>query len=530
MASTPTSSAEIEATERVRPPSPRLTTGARLVLVLGSTLLVLAAIAVFATLQTTRLADSEASGRLRIAANEDARAIAIELMGDMTALRVAVRALGQDPLDTPSCARAQGVFAQQSLTGARFLITDRSGRTLCGNPLPAALPTPVDGSPIGADLLPGRGLVLSVSSQDGRAQARAFFPLAFVRALVDQNSHSMPVESVLELGGETLTIERMASHGPLERMKTMRTELGIAGLVLRTSAPSAPITSSLIVALALPLLMWLAAVLIGWIVVDRLLIRPLRQLRGIVATYRPGKTLDISQVEAAPAQEIRDLADTFEAITQTVATHEAGLAEGLVRQTKLTREVHHRVKNNLQVISSLINFHARGATGPEAMAAYSSIQRRVDALAVVHRHHFAELEDNRGLNLRTMIGELAANIRATAPEGASGIGISLDVAPLLVNQDVAVAVAFLVTETLELAMNCDPAAQIRVAIKPAEDEGRAVVRVVSRALVETDLLRELIGKRYGRVMEGLARQLRAPLHHDPLTGAYEIGIPVVGRD
>lgn len=154
----------------------RLATGAKLVLVLGSTLFILAAIAVFATLQTTRLADSEASGRLRIAANEDARAIASELMGDMTALRVAVRAMGQDPMDMPSCARAQGVFAQQSVTGARFLITDRSGKTLCGDPLPAALPVPVEGSPIGADILPGKGLVLSIASQDGRAQARAFFP------------------------------------------------------------------------------------------------------------------------------------------------------------------------------------------------------------------------------------------------------------------------------------------------------------------------------------------------------------------
>ena len=521
---------DFEAPERLRPAPHRLTTGAKLVLVLGSTLFILAAIAVFATLQTTRLADSEASGRLRIAANEDARAIAVELMGDMTALRVAVRAMGQDPLDMPSCARAQGVFAQQSMTGARFLITDRSGKTLCGAPLPAALPTPVDGSPIGADVLPGKGLVLSVQSQDGRAQARAFFSLPFLQSLVDQSSTASPIESVLELDGELLPIHQLPRQGALARMKSMRTELGIAGLVLRTSTPSAPITSSLIVALALPLLMWLAAVVLGWFIVDRLLIRPLRRLRAVVATYRPGEVLDISQVEAAPAQEIRDLADTFEAITRTVATHEAGLAEGLVRQTKLTREVHHRVKNNLQVISSLINFHARGATGPEAMAAYSSIQRRVDALAVVHRHHFAELEENRGLNLRTMIGELAANIRATAPEGAAGIGISLDVAPLLVNQDVAVAVAFLVTETIELAMNCDPAAQIRVAIKPAEQESRAVVRVISRALVETDELRHLIGKRYGRVMEGLARQLRAPLHHDPLTGAYEIAIPIVGRD
>ncbi len=521
---------DVEALERLRPAPPRLATGAKLVLVLGSTLFILAAIAVFATLQTTRLADSEASGRLRIAANEDARALATELMGDMTALRVAVRAMGQDPLDMPSCARAQGVFAQQSLTGARFLITDRAGKTLCGDPLPAALPVASDGSPIGADILPGRGLVLSVSSQDGRAQARAFFPLPFLQSLVDQHPPASTIESVLELDGELLPLHSLIRQGPLERKKSMRTELGIAGLVLRTSTPSAPITSSLIVALALPLLMWLAAVVLGWFIVDRLLIRPLRQLRGLVAAYQPGEVLDISQVEAAPAQEIRDLADTFEAITRTVATHEAGLAEGLVRQTKLTREVHHRVKNNLQVISSLINFHARGATGPEAMAAYSSIQRRVDALAVVHRHHFAELEENRGLNLRTMIGELAANIRATAPENAAGIGISLDVAPLLVNQDVAVAVAFLVTETIELAMNCDPAAQIRVAIKPAEQEGRAVVRVVSRALVETDELRHLISKRYGRVMEGLARQLRAPLHHDPLTGAYEIAVPIVGRD
>ena len=521
---------DVEALERLRPAPPRLTTGAKLVLVLGSTLFILAAIAVFATLQTTRLADGEASGRLRIAANEDARAIATELMGDMTALRVAVRAMGQDPLDMPSCARAQGVFAQQSLTGARFLITDRAGETLCGDPLPAALPVANDGSPIGADILPARGLVLSVASQDGRAKARAYFPLPFLQSLVDQHPPASPIESVLELDGELLPLHSLVRKGAFERKKSMRTELGIAGLVLRTSTPSAPITSSLIVALALPLLMWLAAVVLGWFIVDRLLIRPLRRLRGIVAKYQPGEVLDISQVEAAPAQEIRDLADTFEAITRTVATHEAGLAEGLVRQTKLTREVHHRVKNNLQVISSLINFHARGATGPEAMAAYSSIQRRVDALAVVHRHHFAELDENRGLNLRTMIGELAANIRATAPENAAGIGISLDVAPLLVNQDVAVAVAFLVTETIELAMNCDPAAQIRVAAKPAEQEGRAVVRVVSRALVETDELRHLIGKRYGRVMEGLARQLRAPLHHDPLTGAYEIAIPIVGRD
>ena len=54
--------------------------------------------------------------------------------------------------------------------------------------------------------------------------------------------------------------------------------------------------------------------------------------------------------------------------------------------------------------------------------------------------------------------------------------------------------------------------------------------MVSRAYVESDTLRELLSTRYGRVMEGLSRQLRSPLHHDPMSGAYEIAIAVLGRD
>ncbi|MGJ3627798.1 histidine kinase dimerization/phosphoacceptor domain -containing protein [Sphingomonas sp. MMS24-JH45] len=109
-------------------------------------------------------------------------------------------------------------------------------------------------------------------------------------------------------------------------------------------------------------MMWGLAAAISWFVVDRLLIAPLRALRGSIAAYAPGDQPDPAMLSALPTQEIRELGDTFRALSRTVAIHEAGLAEGLVRRTKLTREVHHRVKNNLQVISSLINFHARSAS------------------------------------------------------------------------------------------------------------------------------------------------------------------------
>lgn len=505
----------------------RFTTGGKLVLILSAALLPLALIAIFATLQTTRVVDAEARARLRVASNESARAIAIELIGDMTALRSATRVLQADPADSPSCARLQGVFAQQAATGSLFVVRDRLGKILCGTSLSHQTALLPHGQQIAAAVLPGLGLELAIVERG--ASARAFFSLPSLVALGKPSSRATEYSSALIDGDHGLTLETIADTGPLSRMETMLTDLRIDHLALRTSVRSAPISSSLVVAMLLPLLMWVAAVGIGWFVVDRLLIRPLRALRADVAAYQPGELLDGAVLSALPAQELRELGETFRSISRTVAEHEAGLAEGLVRQTKLTREVHHRVKNNLQVISSLINFHARSARTVEATAAYAAIQRRVDALAVVHRNHFAEMEENRGLNLRAMIGELAANIRATAPEGSLGLGITLDIDPYLVNQDVAVAVAFLITEGVEMAMTCDAAAQVRIAVKQGDGDGRAILRIVSRALIDSDALQAL-SARYGRVMQGLARQLRAPLHHDPLAGAYEIAIAVLGRD
>lgn len=508
----------------------RWPTGAKLFLILSIALLPLALIAIFATLRVTQIADTELRSHLRVAASESSRAIAIELIGDMTALRVATDALTADRGDAPSCARARGVFAQQSAAGTSFVILDRRGRPICGEPFPgaAAFARQSPGDAVSARLLPGRGLMLRVAARDG-VTAAAYFPAAFLAQIGRPSGFAPDYGLTLSLGDEALLLDPLERQSALERRETVRSDLSIGGLILDMQVRSAPIGSPLLIALALPLLMWAAAAAISWFVVDRLLIAPLRALRGSIAAYAPGDEPDPMLLRAMPAQEIRELGDTFRALSRTVAIHEAGLAEGLTRQTKLTREVHHRVKNNLQVISSLINFHARGARSTEATQAYASIQRRVDALAVVHRYHYAEMEENRGVGLRAVLGELASSIRATAPEGTR-VGIVLDIEPFYVTQDVAVAVAFLVTELVELAMTCMPETQVRISLKGRDDPARAVLRLVSPALVDTDVLRDGLKGRYGRVIEGLTRQLRSTMQHDPLTGAYEIAIAVTGRE
>lgn len=494
-------------------------------LILSAALLPLALIALFATLQTSRTADIDLRARLRVAAIEASRGIGIELVGDMTALRVAMTSLTSDPANAPSCARVEGVFSQPASSGARFGIYAADGRLVCGTAIPVRMEGAPDAGGVRAQIVPDAGVVLDIRGVS-ESRAVAFFPAAMLREKAQPSGFVTPFESGIVHGDDTeLGLTMLPPQSGFERLERVSIPLSIDDLAFTMAVRRAPILSSTIVAMLLPLVMWIAATGIGWFVVDRLLIRPLRRLRDDIERYQPGHPMTDVNLGAIPAQEIADLGETFQALTHTVERHEQSMADGLVRQTKLTREVHHRVKNNLQVIASLINFHARSAHGAAAADAYATIQRRVDALAVVHRHHYAEMEENRGLELKSVIGELASNIRSTASADSGKLGITLNVDPVLVTQDVAVAVSFLLTELIELAASVNPHAQIGISLRPVADSETAVLRASSPALVEGEQLDALVATRYGRIVLGLSRQLRAPLHHDPLIGAYEITIP-----
>jgi two-component sensor histidine kinase len=251
-------------------------------------------------------------------------------------------------------------------------------------------------------------------------------------------------------------------------------------------------------------------------------------MQRVVSSYRPGdRSLSIPQI-ASPAREIGELGDAFEKVVHTVARHEAELEAAVERQTKLVREVHHRVKNNLQVVASLLNLHSRGSPNEEVAAAYASIQRRVDALAVVHRNHYAELEENRGVGIKPLISELAANLRATAPQRASHLVIRLDLDAYYVTQDVAVSVAFLVTEIVEFAMFCD-APGVAISLTPGTKPGTADLTVESDSLQEGASCEEALTDRFERIVTGLSRQLRSAIERNRETGRYSLDISVVER-
>jgi two-component sensor histidine kinase len=277
----------------------------------------------------------------------------------------------------------------------------------------------------------------------------------------------------------------------------------------------------------LPLLMWFAATLLSWLLVRRLLLQPLARLQRSVAAYEPGEGPLELPTKLGAASEIRDLCQAFERAVGRIEGAEQEALDALEGQRKLVREVHHRVKNNLQVVASLLSIHGRSATKPEAKSAYSAIGRRVDALSVVHRHHYAELEENRGIALRPLLVELTADLRSSAPVEARGLRIDLELDAPSTTQDVAVAAAFLVTEIVEFAMLRHPDDPVEISLR-REDELTATLAISSAVLIPDGDPADVAKVQFERIVEGLARQLRSPL--DRKLGRYAVTLPVFPND
>lgn len=273
----------------------------------------------------------------------------------------------------------------------------------------------------------------------------------------------------------------------------------------------------------LPLLMWVAATLLSWFLVRQMLLQPLARLQRAVANYQPDEGGLELPTNYGGASEVRDLSQAFGRAVDRIEGAERDALDALEGQRRLVREVHHRVKNNLQVVASLLSIHGRSAAGEDAKAAYSAIGRRVDALSVVHRHHYAEMEENRGISLRPLLTELAADLRSSAPSEARGMRFDLALDSPNTTQDVAVAAAFLITEIVEFAMLRKPTDPIEITLRRDTDL-TSTLSISSSVLVPDGGADDVAKTQFERIVEGLARQLRSPL--DRKLGRYAVTLPI----
>ena len=196
-----------------------------------------------------------------------------------------------------------------------------------------------------------------------------------------------------------------------------------------------------------PLLMWVLAIVVVWIGIERLVVRWITYLERITSAYASGrKSVRPGRAVAAPA-EIRSLSRTFSRMADLLSAREAELRDSLVQKEVLVREIHHRVKNNLQLVMSLLNLHARRISDSQAQVAFEEARSRVNALATLHRRLY-ESENLQEIDLRWFLEDLCAELRRGGLSRGRQVELSAESPNEVIGPDVAVPLGLLVTEAI----------------------------------------------------------------------------------
>jgi two-component system, sensor histidine kinase PdtaS len=500
----------------------RLPTAAKLLIILTAVLLPIGiALAVLGE-TGIRQADSALEERNAVQSRAAAQAVESLIARNALALRVAaasaLRNSGGQGADL--CNAAADALATAPAITRRFSLRGTSGELLCtyGDFAPKDATPLVAPGDIRTWLDPAdREIDLRVGVVGGMVTAS--LPVPELRSAASEPGAMI---KLMELRDGQTALPIIGDDPALNDMSVADWPISNGAITAHVGVAHQRITTADRLLLLLPLLMWIAAAIITWSLVSRLLVRPLRRLEGAVTAYQPGDGSDELPRKLGPSEEIRELRNAFARAIDRAEDSERETTSALEGQRRLVREVHHRVKNNLQVVASLLNIHGRSAEAPEARSAYAGISRRVGALSIVHRNHFAEMEENRGISLRPLITELAAELRASAPDSARGLAIDLDVDTVYTTQDAAVAVAFLITEIIEFAMLHAPTDAVELSIRRTS-ELTARLSLGSPVLVP-DQEADPEKVQFERIVGGLAKQLRSNL--DRKLGRYSVDLPV----
>jgi len=150
---------------------------------------------------------------------------------------------------------------------------------------------------------------------------------------------------------------------------------------------------------------------------------------------------------AGAPEELTLLGATLAGLAARVQRREAELRDALAQHKTMLREVHHRVKNNLQTVTSLLNIHAKGPRAAPARAVFAEVQVRINALALVHRHLY-ESDDMRVVALRPFLASLCRLVQDGTGVPARQVAMAIAIDDVSVAGDIAVPIALLVTEVL----------------------------------------------------------------------------------
>lgn len=130
---------------------------------------------------------------------------------------------------------------------------------------------------------------------------------------------------------------------------------------------------------------------------------------------------------------------------------EAHLTAALAEKEVLLKEIHHRVKNNLQVISSLLHLQAQTLQDPSLKEIFRECQNRVESMSLIHKTLYNSMNLGQ-INLADYIRNLASHLLASYQIRPSQIQLQTELQGIGLNLDQAIPCGLIINELVSNAL------------------------------------------------------------------------------
>lgn len=217
-------------------------------------------------------------------------------------------------------------------------------------------------------------------------------------------------------------------------------------------------------------------------------------------------------------------------------TQRRQISQALQDKTALLHEVHHRVKNNLQIVSSLLNMQARKASS-EVASAFSECQTRIRSMAVVHQLLY-ESDSMAEVDLSTYLSQLSSLSRDSYDAENSKINIIFQNTDQNIQIDVqrAIPCGLIVSELIlnayKHAFHQKQNGEIRIQLKRLNQSTFQLLVCDNGCGLPSDFSWQSRAGLGTQLIPMFAKQLRAKFHHTSSSegSGFYFDIPIVAED
>lgn len=219
------------------------------------------------------------------------------------------------------------------------------------------------------------------------------------------------------------------------------------------------------------------------------------------------------ELEAA-MEELTATNEEFEAQNLELIKSQEAISDSLEEKIVMLKEIHHRVKNNMQIVSSLLNLQSLNIENPAVRQIIQDAVGRIHSMALIHEKIY-RADNFSQFNMAAYLNDLADEVISLYSSIPNAIRVDSDMEQIYLPVDQAVPCGILINEVLTNAMKhgCRDVGDCRIDLSMSRKDGMVTISIAdSGPGMDPELYGSEKKKTMGlQIIEALAQQLNAEL-------------------